>query len=159
MTWPEVLSVIAAVVAVVSTGMAYMAYRIAARQALPHPDIGWTSADSGHRSLDFKVTRAPGSADWVVASGSVRRNWTRRRHMARGYLVHAEEIEGDPHKTYEPAGPWQHCIIFDPPLTEGAIVLHPDTPDCEVKLKITLRTLPSPTVIRRIKLNRYRPSR
>ena len=115
MTWPGVLSVIAAVVAAVSTAIAYMAYRIAARQALPHPDIGWTSADSGHRSLDFKVARVPGSADWVVASASVRSNWRRRPYMARGYLVHAEEFEGDVYKTYKPAGPWQHRIIFDPP--------------------------------------------
>ena len=35
---------------------------------------------------------------------------------------------------------------------DGAIVLHPDTPDCEVKLTITLNTLLSPTVVRRIKL-------
>ena len=154
-----VLSAIAVVVATCSMAIAYMAYRIAVRQTLPHPDIGWMSVYNGHRSLDFKITRTPGSADWVVAGASVRGNWRRRPYMARGYVVHAEEFEDDIYKTYGPTGPWQHRIIFDPPLTEGAIVLHPDTPDCEVKLIITLRTLPSPRVVRRIKLNKYQPRR
>lgn len=157
MTWAEVLSVIAAMGAAGSLMVAYMAYRIAVLQALPQPDIGWMSSSTGDRSLDFKVTRNPGSADWVVTRASIRGNWLRRRHMARGVLVHAEEFEGDVYKTYRASGPWQDRIIFDPPIAEGAIVLHPDTPDCEVKLRITLRTLPSPTVVRRIKLNRYRP--
>ena len=40
MTWPEVLSIIAAMGASGSLGVAYMAYRLAKLQALPHPDIG-----------------------------------------------------------------------------------------------------------------------
>ena len=117
---------IATVAAIFSAVAAYMAYRIAALQALPHPDIGWTSSTSGHRSLDFKVTRAPGSAEWVVASVSIRGNWRRRRQIARGYLVHAEDVDGEIVGTYEASGPWQHRIIFDPPLTEGAIFLGRD---------------------------------
>ena len=153
------ISAIAAVAAISSAVAAYMAYRIAARQALPHPNIGWMSSTSGHRSLDFKVERASGSADWVVASVSIRGNWRRRRLIARGYPLHTDDVDGKAVTTYEASGPWQHRIIFDPPLTEGAIVLHPDTPDCEVKLRITLSTLPSPTVERRIKLKSLRPRR
>ena len=138
-------------------GIAYMAYRIAALQALPHPDIGWESSSTGHRSLDFKITRASGNADWVVTSASIRGNWLRRRYLARGSVEHEHEFQGEIIRSYQPAGPWLQYIVFNSPVTPDAIVLHPETPDCEVKLKITLRTLPSPTVVRRIKLKRYRP--
>ena len=157
MTWPEILSVIAAVAAAGSFWVAYKAYHIAALQALPHPDIGWISSSGGHRSLNFEITRASGNADWVVTSASIRGNWRRRRYLARGLLEHEEEFEGEIIRSYGPTGPWQQCIIFDPPVPQGAIVLDPETPDCEVKLKLTLRTLPSPTVVRRIMLKRYRP--
>ena len=74
--------------------------------------------------------------------------------MARGQVYDVQVIDDDWIEFYEPAGPWQQCVIFDPPVIEGALVLHPDTPDCEVKLKLTLRTLPSPKVVRRIVLKR-----
>ena len=161
MTWSEDLSTIAAGIAVVlaaaSFWVAYMAYRIAALQALPHPDIGWTARSTGQRSLDFQITRTSGNADWAVQSASIRGNWRRRRHLARGVLEGEETFEGDTVKFYATTGPWQRCIIFDPPVAGGGIVLHPDAPDCEVKLKLTLRTLPSPKVVRRIKLKRLQP--
>ena len=157
MTWPEVLSIIAAMGASGSLGVAYMAYRLAKLQALPHPDIGWMARSTGHRSLDFQITRASGNADWAVESASIRCNWRRRRHLALGSTEDEEQFEGITVKFYAPTGPWQRCIIFDPPVTRGGIVLHPEAPDCEVKLKLTLRTLPSPKVVRRIKLKRFRP--
>ena len=157
MTWPEVLSIIAAMGASGSLGVAYMAYRLAKLQALPHPDIGWMARSTGQRSLDFQITRASGKADWAVESASIRWNWRRRRHLALGLTEGEETFEGDTVKFYATNGLWQRCIIFDPPVTRGAIVLHPDTPDCEIKLKLTFRTLPSPKVVRRIKLRRYRP--
>lgn len=152
-TWPEVLSIIAAMAAAGSLLVAYMAYRIAALQALPHPNIGWT-AGPGQRSLSFTITRDVGKADWVVTSATIRGNWRRRRYLARGQVYDVQVIDDDWIEFYEPAGPWQQCVIFDPPVIEGALVLHPDTPDCEVKLKLTLRTLPSPKVVRRIVLKR-----
>ena len=82
MTWSEILSIIAATVAVGSLFVAYLSYRIAARQALPHPNIGWTSSTTGHRSLSFNITRAPGNVDWIVTSASIRGNWLRRRYLA-----------------------------------------------------------------------------
>ena len=156
MSWVEILSIIAAVGAAGSLGVAYKAYRITALQALPHPNIGWLSSARGHRSLDFRITRASDNRDWVVVSASIRGNWWRRRYIARGFLGNEEDFEGTVVGFYQASGPWQHCVNFDPPVTEGAIVLHPDTPDCEVKLKITLRTLPSPVAVRRFKLKRYR---
>ena len=155
-TWSEMLSVVAALGATGSLLVAYLAYRIAVRQALPHPEIGWMSSSTGSRSLDFTIKRTSDNADWVVASASIRHNWRRRRHLALGVLEHEDAFEGNIYRSYRPSGPWQNRIIFDPPLTEGAIVIHHEAPDCEVKLKLTLRTLPSPTVVRRIKLRRYR---
>ena len=157
MTWSEILSVIAAVGATGSLLVAYLAYRIVARQALPHPGIGWLSSSTGSRSLDFTIKRTSDNADWVVASASIKGNWRRRRYLALGALEQEDELEGEIYKIYQPTGPWQRRIIFDPPISEGAIVIHHEAPDCEVKLKLTLSTLPSPTVVRRIKLRRYRP--
>ena len=130
---------------------------IAARQALPHPEIGWMSSSTGSRSLDFTIKRTSDNADWVVASASIKGNWRRRRYLARGSLVHEDEFEGAIYKNCHPTGPWQQRVIFDPPVGEGALVIHHEALDCEVKLKLTLRTLPSPTVVRRIKLRGYRP--
>ena len=163
-TWPEALSIFAAVGAAIaalgaagSFWVAYKAYCVAALWALPRPDIGWESSSTGHRSLAFTTTRASNNAGWVVTSATIRGNWRRRRYLARGLLVHVEEFGDDIIESYEPTGPWGHCVIFDPPVPEGAIVLHPEAPDCEVKLKLVLRTLPSPKVVRRIMLKRYRP--
>ena len=105
MTWSEMLSVFAALGATGSLLVAYLAYRIAARQALPHPQIGWMSSSTGSRSLDFTIKRTSDSADWVVASASIKNNWRRRRHLARGVLVHEDEFEGNIYKTYRPTGP------------------------------------------------------
>ena len=154
MGWSEVLSIVAVVVAVGSLLTSYRGYRIAAFQALPHPRIGWESSSTGHRSLDFRISRSSGDPDWVVAGASVRGNWRRRCYLARGVLEHAGEFDGEMIESYRPNGSWQRCIVFDPPLMQGAVVLHPEAPDCEVKLRLTLRTLPSPTIVRRIKLKR-----
>ena len=164
MTWSEVLSIFAAVGAVIaaigaagSFWIARKAYRVAEIQVLPRPNIGLESSPTGHRSLAFTTIRASNNADWVVMSATIRGNWRRRRYLARGELVHVEEFGDDTIEFYEPTGPWEQSIIFDPPVPEGAIVLHPEAPDCEVKLKLVLRTLPSPKVVRRIMLKRYRP--
>ena len=159
MTWSEILSVIATVGATGSLLVAYLLYRIAARQALPHPQIGWMASSTGRRSLDFTINWTPGNAEWVVASASIRHNWRRRRYLARGVLVHEDEFEGEIYKAFNPSGPWQQQIIFDPPLREGAIVIHDEAPDCEVKLKLMHRTLPSPKVVRRVKLRRHRAAK
>ena len=151
-TWAEVLAIVAALAAAGSLGVAYKAYRISALQALPHPNIAWVSSSTGRRSLDFEIKRASGDPDWVVTRASMRGNWRRQRYLALGSLEHMEELEGEMIKSYGPYGPWQRCIDFTPPVTEGAIVLHPETPECEVKLVLTLRTSPSPKVVRRIRV-------
>ena len=140
MGWSEVLSIVAVVVAVGSLVTSYRGYRIAAFQALPHPRIGWESSTTGHRSLYFRMSLSSGDPDWVVAGVSVRGNWRRRCYLAHGVLEHAEMLDGQWIESYQPTGSWQRCIVFDPPLIEGAVVLHPEAPDCEVKLKLTLST-------------------
>ena len=157
MSWAEVLSIIAAGVAICSFCVAYKSYRIAAFQALPHPNIGWESAETGHRSLDFEIKRASGDPDWGVKRASIRGNWLRRRRLALGVVEYESEWRGEIIRSYVPDGQWQRCIDFDPPVVRGAIVLHPETPDCEVKLELALQVLPSPKVVRRIVLKRYRP--
>ena len=154
LTWPGVIAVVAAVGAVSSAVATYLIYRVAALQALPHPDISWVLSSTGQRSLDFEINWTSGKAQWVVSSISIRGNWLRKRYLARGSLYHEDEHEGETIKSYEPTGSWQHCIEFSVPVRRGAVVIHHDAPDCEVKLKLALSTLPSPTVTRRIKLRR-----
>ena len=149
-SWSEVLSIIATLAAAGSLGVTFWACRIAARQAWPHPNIGWISSSTGHRSLDFEIEKVSGGPDWGVKKASIRGNWRRRRYLARGILQQEEEFEGEIINHYGPSGEWQRCIDFDSPVKKGAIVLHPETPECEVKLELTLRTLPSPKVVRRI---------
>ena len=71
MGWSEVLSIVAVVVAIGSLLTSYRGYRIAAFQALPHPRIGWESSSTGHRSLDFRISRSSGDPDWVVAADRI----------------------------------------------------------------------------------------
>ena len=157
MSLSESWAIIAVLLSMGSLLIAYKAYGIAAFHALPHPEIGWLAKWGGTRSLDFEITRPAGGPAWVIESASIRRNWRRQRYLARGSLQDAQEVDGEIIREYEPIGPWEHRIIFDPPVTRGALVLHTDTPDCQLKLRITLSTLPSPTIVRRIKLSRYGP--
>ena len=113
------LSAFAALVAAGSFVVAYMAYRLAALQALTHPDISWESSSTGHRSLEFKITRASGNADWVVANACIRGNWRRRHYLARGVVEYEQEFEGEIYRSYKPTGPWQRCITFDSPVRQG----------------------------------------
>ena len=75
--------------------------------------------------------------------------------MARGVLLHWEEFDGVSINHYEPSEEWQRCIEFDSPVRKGAIVLHPETPECEVKLELTLSTLPSPKLVRRFRIKKW----
>ena len=154
LTWSGLIAIVAAVGAVSSAVATYLIYRTAALQALPHPDISWVLSSTGERSLDFEISWATGKAQWVVSSVSIRRNWLRKRFLASGSLYHEDQHEGESIRSYKPTGPWRHYIEYSVPVRQGAVVIHHDAPDCEVKLKLTLSTLPSPTVTRRIKLKR-----
>ena len=115
MSWSEVLSIIATLAAAGSLGVTFWACRIAARQAWPHPNIGWISSSTGHRSLDFEIEKVSGGPDWGVKRASIGGNWQRRRYLARGVLQQEEEFEGEIINHYGPSGEWQRCIDFDSP--------------------------------------------
>jgi hypothetical protein len=156
--WPEVLSVAAIVGALASVFISYKAYRIAAVQALPRLKIGGMATWGASRSVAFEVEWIPGHPDWVVTSASIRRNWRRRYLLAHSELEYSHEApDGEIINEYKSSGPWKRRITFDWPVKQGGIVLHRDTPDCEVTLKMVLTTSPSPTVFRHIKSRRYGP--
>ena len=132
-------------------------------QALPRIAPGTVAASGGLRSVEFATEWLPGHPDWVVASANIRWNWRRRKFIARGRLIHSEEApDGDTFNEYEPRLPWERRVTFDPPAKEGAVVIHPDAPDCDITFAIVLRTTPSPTIRRHVKSIRFRwpsPSR
>ena len=149
MSWSEILSIAATIIAalalVVSTLTRVWANRIKAAQLLTR-FFHRTEADtapngSRYRYISFDVERVPGRPDWNVASASIHRNWRRMRFLAHG---DAGEISGYGTADYYIASsPWERRIVFDPPVPAGVVVIHPDAPDCEVVLKMTLNTSPN----------------
>ena len=155
---PLVIAGIAVLVALGSYWTSHKAQKISEIQALPRTPIGGLSTWGGNRCIDFEVEWLSGRPDWVVASASIRWNWGRRRLLALGQLEYSDkDPDGDIINLYQPSGPWKHHIIFDPPVRKGGIVLHPDAPDCQIRLKITLSTMPSPEITRYIISKRFGP--
>ena len=96
------------------------------------------------RYLDARTGRSP-----VLASAAT---WRRMRFLAHGYSVCSEEDPyGNTHHHHAPRLHWERRIFFDPPVKAGVVIIHPDAPDCEVLLKITLSTSPNLTSHWRIK--------
>ena len=158
MNFSEYISVAAILIAFLSAWVAYRSYQLASVQALPKTPIGGIAVYKGVRSIDFDVESIPGHAEWVVKSASIKRNLRRRRHLARGYLVHTEATpDGEILKDYRPTGPWAQQIIFDPPIKKGGVILHSEAPDCQIRLKLVLNTSPTPTIVRYIDSKRYGP--
>ena len=148
----------ALLIAVGALWVSFRGYRVGKIQALPRLAIYRSWGSKGQRTVSFEIEWLPGRPDWVVAGASVRRNWRKRPFIARGQLEDAYEDEyGQKVTYYKPSGPWECRIIFDAPRRQGAVILHPEAPDCEVTLEITLTTLPSPTERRRIKIKRFWP--
>ena len=157
MSWSDALSVVATILAVGSGWIGFRAYRIADVQALP-PLADWgTATKNGLRSVEFKIEWPPDRQRWVVSAAHIRRNWGRRKVLAKGDLIgFSEDPWGNPVNHYQAQTPWERCITFDPPVREGVVMLHQDARDCEVTLTIVLSTSPSPTIRRHIKSRGFR---
>ena len=151
MAWIEIFAAITGLMAVASFALSGLAYRRSGVKDLPPISVGWSWDGAGQRGVYFDLERLPGRPHWVVHSATVNRNWRRRPWLAGGrergthVLDNGEEII-----QYGPDSPWRHSVVFDHPKKEGAVMIHPEAPDCRVALKIILTTLPSPTVVRHI---------
>ena len=167
MPWLEISSlVVAGIAALIASGSLLISRRaqnISEIQALPKVGLGLTWSGGGGRDLYINLEQISGHPDWVVASATVRRtwrNWHERCFLARGEVVDHFE---DEYRLILPCtkrtGNWERRITYEPPIREASIFLHPDAPDCEVTLEITLSTSPSPTIKRHIKSLRESPSR
>ena len=151
MSWVEVSSVITGSMAIASVVLSGLAYRRSGVQDLPRVDFwrSWTSG--GQRGIIFDLEQLPGQPDWVIDGASVRWNWRHRQWLAHGQeRFYNEYFDGEPVNRWVPATPWEHRVKFDPPKKHGGVMLHPDAPDCQVTLRITLSTSPSPTVVRHV---------
>ena len=160
MSWSEILSITATVIAalgvVVTSWISLRAYRVAALQLLPRLPVGTgavrTVGGSGHRYIEFEAESVSGRPDWMVAGASIRWNWRRMRFLAHGESEYSEEADcGNTYHHYVPHLPWERRVVFDPPVKAGVVMIHPDAPDCEVLLKITLSTSPNLTSHWRVK--------
>ena len=151
MPWIEIFTGITGLMAVRSFVLSGLAYRRSGVQDLPPIRVGHSWSSTGQRGISFDLERLPGRPNWVVYSATVSGNWRRRPWLARGQEREISVLDnGEEVIQYGPDSPWRHRVAFDPPRKEGAIMIHPAAPDCQVILKITLTTSPSSTVARHI---------
>ncbi len=140
-------TIIAAVALIMSAWTSFKANRIAVAQLLPRVSTGTLAArrpkGGVHRQIEFEVEWVPGRPEWTIASAVIRRNWRRKRFLAIGEFEYEEVVSND-HiiSHYIPRRSWDRRIVFDPPVRHGVVVVHPDAPDCEVLLKVTMSTSP-----------------
>ena len=165
--WLEISSLVVAGIAVLIAAGSLLtsrrAHNISEIQALPRVSLVRTWSGREGRDLYINLEQISDRPDWVVASVSVRRtwwNWRERRFLARGEVEdHVEYISWDTLPSSRRTGNWERRITYEPPIREAAIFLHPDAPNCEVTLEITLTTSPSPTIKRHIKSLKESPAR
>ena len=151
MSWIEIFAGITGLMAVASFVLSGLAYRRSGVQDLPPISVVWSWSSTGYRGISFDLERLPGRPHWVVHSATVSRNWRRRPWLAGGQERGISVLDnGEEVIQYGPDSPWRHRVVFDHPRKEGAVMIHPEAPDCQVTLKITLTTSPSPTVARHI---------
>ena len=167
MPWLEAFSlVIAAIAVLIAAGslvISRRAHHISTIQALPRVALVRAWSSTGERDLYINLDQKPDRPDWVVASAGIRRtwrNWHQRCFLARGEVIDHDEYEpGHTMPITRRTGDWERRISYEHPITAVAIFLHPDAPDCELTLEITLNTSPSPTFKRHIKSLKESPSR
>ena len=162
-TFTLVIAAIAVLIAAGSLVISRTAHRISTIQALPRVAIVRTWSSTGERDLYIELEQKSDRPDWVVASVGIRRTW-RHWHqlcfLARGEVIAHDEFEqGQTLPITRRTGDWERRITYEHPITDGAVFLHPDAPDCEITLEITLNTSPSPTLKRHIKSLKEFPSR
>ena len=169
MPWLEVTALfvagIAVLIAIGSLLISRRVQKISELQALPRVSVVRTwlgRLRGGERNLYFNVEQISDRPDWVVARVSIKRSWRnfrKRCFLARGEVVsHSPNSFGRILPNSERTGNWERCIVYEPPVRDAAVFLHPDTPDCEVKLEIVLNTSPSPIIKRHIKSLKESPA-
>ena len=147
----EFWTAVTGVMAFGSFVVSILAYRRSGIRDLPPLGFGSSWRSGGQRGISFGFERLPGQPNWVVHSATVHRNWLRRCWLARGQEQGFSVLDdGEEVIHYGPDRPWRHRVLFDPPIAEGAVIIHPNAPTCRVTLKITLTTFPSPTIVRHI---------
>ena len=146
---------IAGLIAAGSLWISRRAHQISTIQALPRVSITRTWSSTGERDLYISLEQELNRPDWVVTKAVIRRTWRTfpdRSFLARGEVIAHDHIEtGETIPITRRTGNWQRRIAFEDPIKTIAIFLHPNAPDCQVTLEITLNTAPSPTMKRHIK--------
>ena len=169
MPWWEISAlVVAGIAAVMAAGSLLISRRaknISELQALPRVSVvrEWLGRlRGGERNLYFNVERISDRPDWVVVSVRIRRTWRnvrKRCFLARGEVVgYSRGTDGRSLPNGSRTGNWESCIVYEPPVREAVVFLHPEAPDCEVTLEVILNTAPSPTIKRRIKSLKESPA-
>ena len=164
MSWSEIFSVVFAAIAVaIAAGsliVSRKAHKLSEMQALPRVILVRSWSSQGERGLYIKLGQMSDRQDWVITSVGVRRNWRKRCLLARGE-VSGEDFfdDGNAYPNFRRIGDWERCVTHELGLSDIAVFLHPDAPDLDVALDITLSTSPSPMIKRYIKSPRQFPVR
>ena len=140
----SILSFITALGIVATTVIAWLVYR--ARHNLPLASVSpWRQpAPDLPRVVRFKLDRGAKSK-WLVRKVYIR--------DMRGPCLSGpgEEVRGGEVLGYHPRTPWQRSFVFDPPVSDGVVLLHPDVPThFSLSLSVSLRT--QPRVRRRVRV-------
>ena len=157
MYWSDILSAVLAAVAVIiaaaSLWISRRAHKLSEIQALPKVTLVRSWSSQGERGLYIKLEPMPDRHDWLIASVAIRRNWPNWRQrcfLARGEVSETFD-DGIYYPDFRRIGHWESRVTYKLELREIAVFLHPDAPDCDVRLEITLSTSPSPVIKRYVK--------
>ena len=100
------------------------------------------------RWIEFQLDSAEGRPDWEALSVHVRHNWRRRRTLCDGGVLCPQR---DPRMwspmsipfDYKDDVAWRHRLTYEPDTKRGIVLIHSDTPDCQMWLTIALSSRPS----------------
>ena len=121
----EFWQIVTAVGVVVTAVIGWLTYQSMTRFNLPNLTLEKSRSVSGVCGFKFKADVEPGRPRWLVVGVKLRVRWHRSYLAKTGEQV---PKAGRGLIPFEP-GSWQRRIHFDPPVAEGSVFLHSDSPD------------------------------
>lgn len=137
-----ILTVVTAVAVTAGAVFTHFGNRDRTRFSLPVAGVNiqtaHTAGESDPEAARFWLEGRDGAPEWLVTAV-----WIRGRRLGRRWIAAAtdEELARDPRTE---SVQWKRRASFDPPVSCGNLLLHPDTPDLvSLRLAIALSSCPS----------------
>ena len=157
MCWKEVLSIVAASVTVagfLAAGVGFLVKKLLSSgrgkedmkgYEQPYLRSGINTHRGGPPMLSFSLMTASGAREWLVTEVSPTGVWLPWLFCRRRYLALIGDAIWDQYGLFvefKTPDPWGRRIVFDPGVELGDVLIHPDTPDCSLSLKLRMRSRP-----------------